>query len=149
MSARLSGHALCAEGKPCKRTDRRRSEPISYEIIHGASTGSALCECGEKSPALESDGARKRWHRAHKEQVRGGHEALNGNLVTEEEKVAIEALERQAKRWPRSLTLASMGSSLVVFHTGDERWEAVYPSMRAEAIVADDFGGIPNDGGDW
>lgn len=75
--------------------------------------------------------------------------AENGDPLTIDEHAAIQALRRLARRWPRSLTLASMGGSLVVFHTGDERWGAGLPIERAEAILADDFGGIPNDGGDW
>ena len=110
--SRLSGHALCAEGKPCKRTSRHRTPPYSYEIIHGTHIGSALCECGAKSPVLESDGARKRWHREHKEQLRGGYEAENGNTITEEEKRAIDALHQLAKRWPPSLILVSMAGEL-------------------------------------
>jgi hypothetical protein len=30
------------------------------------------CSCGELSPPLPSDGARKRWHRAHKEAIVAG-----------------------------------------------------------------------------
>jgi len=144
---RLSGHALCAEGKPCKRTSRHRTPPFSYDIIR-SSTGSALCECGEKSPVLESDGARKRWHRQHKEQVRGGYEAANGNLITEEELRAIQALHQLAGRWPQTLTLASMGGVLHVIHTDDERFHDPLRHVRAEAVL-DTIQGIPNDGGDW
>lgn len=68
--------------------------------------------------------------------------------VTEAEGKAIRSLERLAKRWPRSLTLASMGGSLVVIHTRDERFEAESGLERQEAIVADIYG-IPNTGGDW
>lgn len=75
--------------------------------------------------------------------------ADNGDLVTEDEAKAIRALQLLARRWPRSLTLASVGGSLVIFHTGDERWSAASGRERAEAILADDFNGIPNDGGDW
>lgn len=74
--------------------------------------------------------------------------ADNGDTVTEDEAKAIRALQVLARRWPRTLTLASMGGSLVVFHTGDERWGETR-TERQEAVLADDFGGIPNDGGDW
>lgn len=76
-------------------------------------------------------------------------EGENGDPLAEEEVKAIRSLHRLAKRWPRSLTLASMGGTLVVFHTGDPRWGERLPVERAEAVLADDFGGIPNDGGDW
>jgi hypothetical protein len=75
--------------------------------------------------------------------------ADNGDTITEEEAKAIRALQLLARRWPRSLTLASMGGTLVVFHTGDERWGESLGTDRAEAVLADDFNGIPNDGGDW
>lgn len=72
----------------------------------------------------------------------------NGDPLTREEVNAVRSLHRLAKRWPRTLTLASMGSSLCVFHTGDPRWGADLPSERGEAVL-DDIYGIPNDGGDW
>jgi|HubBroStandDraft_2_1064218.scaffolds.fasta_scaffold746199_2 hypothetical protein len=74
--------------------------------------------------------------------------ADNGDTITEQEAKAIRALQLLARRWPRSLTIASMGGSLVVFHTGDERWGGMR-AERAEAVLAEDFGGIPSDGGDW
>lgn len=140
---RLSGHALCAEGKPCRRTSKHRAPPYSYEIIHGTSSGSALCECGEKSPRLDSDGARKRWHRDHKEQVRGGYEMDNGHIVTEDEKRAIEALQRLAGRWPQSLTLFSWSGTLCIVRSEEDLFNGGDPN---DAIVAE-IGGIPNDGG--
>jgi hypothetical protein len=76
-------------------------------------------------------------------------EADNGDPLTEEEARAIRSLRVLARLWPRSLTLASMGGSLVVFHTGDPRWDASLGTDRAKAVLADDFSGIPNDGGDW
>lgn len=76
-------------------------------------------------------------------------EGDNGDPLTEDEAKAIRALHLLAKRWPRTLTLASMGGSLVVFHTGDERWGEPRDIERQEAVLAADFGGIPNDGGDW
>lgn len=71
----------------------------------------------------------------------------NGDSLTPDEVNAIRSLHRLAKRWPRTLTLASLGGSLVVLHTGDPRWGESLPHDRAEAIL-DDFNGIPNDGGD-
>lgn len=73
----------------------------------------------------------------------------NGDELTKEEAAAIAALRRLDARWPSSLTLASMGGSLVVFHTGDPRWGAFAGVDRAEAVLAEHFSGIPNDGGDW
>lgn len=32
--------------------------------------GSALCECGERSPDLPTTAARQRWHRDHKQAIR-------------------------------------------------------------------------------
>jgi hypothetical protein len=77
-----------------------------------------------------------------------GFEGKNGDPMTEEEVKAIRSLHRLAKRWPQTLTLASMGSSLCVLHTGDPRWGELLGIDRAKAIL-DDIDGIPNDGGDW
>ena len=65
------------------------------------------------------------------------------------ERDAIAALRRLAKRWPRSLTLASMDGELVVIRTGDERFDDRNGGDRDDAVIADDFRGIPNTGGGW
>lgn len=67
--------------------------------------------------------------------------------LTDEERNAIASLRRLAKRWPRSLTLASMDGSLVVFRTGDPVFDG--DTNRGECVIADDFAGIPNEGGGW
>ena len=69
------------------------------------------------------------------------------DLTTEELK-AIVKLQKLAKTWPRSLTLASMGGSLVVVKTGDPRFDAENTVERNEATI-DYIDGIPNTGGDW
>jgi hypothetical protein len=143
VTTRLSGHVLRGEGKPCRRTSKHRTPPYSYEIIHGTSSGRALCECGEKSPELDSDGARKRWHRQHKEQVRGGYEMDNGHLVTEAEKRAIEAFQRLASRWPESLTLFSWSGTLCIVRSEDDLYDGGDP----DAAVITTIEGIPNGGG--
>jgi hypothetical protein len=66
-STRLTGHALQHEGKPYGA-----GHLVKWRRVYGSSTGVALCECGQTSPVLESDAARKRWHRdVHKPAVRG------------------------------------------------------------------------------
>lgn len=68
--------------------------------------------------------------------------------LTPEEERAIASLKRLARKWPRSLTLVSMGGTLSVVRTNDERFDSPSGIDRQEAIVAD-IGGIPNTGGDW
>ena len=68
--------------------------------------------------------------------------------VTEEEEKATRSLQRLAKKWPQTLTLLSMGGSLSVVHTSDERMDSMSTLERQEAIIEDIYG-IPNDGGDW
>jgi hypothetical protein len=72
----------------------------------------------------------------------------NGGTLTEEEARTIGALHRLAKRWPPTLTLASMSGGLCVFHTGDPRWGLESGPDRQEAVL-DEIDGIPNDGGAW
>lgn len=62
-SPRLAGHFLWWDGKACDPTGRAH---------HG--TGHAHCECGERSPELPSNRARKQWHREHKDALRAGME---------------------------------------------------------------------------
>ena len=67
--------------------------------------------------------------------------------LTSEERNAIAALERLAKRWPPSLMLFSLSGVLCVVrphheHPGDD---GIY--IPDEAIITT-IDGIPNDGGD-
>ena len=55
---RLAGHALPREGRMYDERERRF-----------VSRAPAVCECGWTSPLLESDNARRRAHRLHKEDV--------------------------------------------------------------------------------
>jgi hypothetical protein len=66
-----------------------------------------------------------------------------GDPLTGEERNAIAALERLAKRWPQSLTLFSAASSLVVIRTGTSLLDSPY-----DDVVITMIDGIPNDGGD-
>ena len=72
-------------------------------------------------------------------------------LLTREEELAIKSLERLAKRWPRSLTLASMGGSLVVFPTDAPTLEMQGTGfgIDPEQVVCWIGTAIPNTGGDW
>lgn len=54
-SRRLAGHGLFWGGKADHPTGR------AY-----CGLGPALCECGERSPDLPTNNARKEWHRGHK-----------------------------------------------------------------------------------
>lgn len=61
---RVAGHELRMEGAPFNDAGvwnwpYRRTGP-----------GRGLCSCGDLSEELPSAAARKRWHRAHKEQVK-------------------------------------------------------------------------------
>jgi hypothetical protein len=64
MSNILPGHALRNEGRVFwdEHLERADDDPPSR--------GSAVCECGATSPVLDSDNARKRWHREHKDEMR-------------------------------------------------------------------------------
>lgn len=65
MSARVSGHALIAEGAPHGTVSGIR---IGYNGTSGE--GCAKCSCGAMSESLWSAAERKRWHRRHKEEWR-------------------------------------------------------------------------------
>lgn len=73
--------------------------------------------------------------------------------LTDDERRAIAALERLAKRWPRSLTLVSMDGGLQVvltkeYHDGNGQ-EFLPGNERQELCVVAHISGIPNDGGGW
>ena len=60
--------------------------------------------------------------------------------LTPEEAKALAALHRLSKIWPRSLTIFGWSGSLVVMDSEMER--------GPDAVIDDDFPGIPCDGGD-
>jgi hypothetical protein len=62
----LPGHALRNEGRVFWDEHLERADDSPQR----RTTGSAICECGATSPVLESDRARQRWHRAHKDEMR-------------------------------------------------------------------------------
>jgi hypothetical protein len=80
-STRLPGHGLLSEGKPYewRRGDEEDApswHPARYYGVgRWASSGCGICSCGAASPPLESDGARKRWHRVHKDEIRASVQA--------------------------------------------------------------------------
>lgn len=73
---------------------------------------------------------------------------IDPDVLTDDEQKAIASLKRLARKWPRSLTLVSMGGALAIIHTGDPRFLEDSALERHDAIL-DDIRGIPNTGGDW
>jgi hypothetical protein len=74
-NTRLSGHGLNSEGAAYERGGYTGNAWVPARSW----TGVALCECGETSPVLESNGARKRWHAQHKDAVRGAFDGAPGH----------------------------------------------------------------------
>lgn len=68
---RLAGHGLRSEGKPFQWSSESRRW-VRTNALYGADTGEgmALCSCGTASPMLLSNAERKRWHAAHKQEIR-------------------------------------------------------------------------------
>ena len=69
--------------------------------------------------------------------------------ITKEEQLAVNSLERLAKRWPKSLWLFSGGGTLCVMKYRDDGSVAVIPSGGVDpdyVVAAID---IVNSGGDW
>jgi hypothetical protein len=58
----VKGHTLRFEGMALYDDD-------GSGIYGWSRTGRGECSCGERSPVLESNAARKRWHREHKAEV--------------------------------------------------------------------------------
>jgi hypothetical protein len=59
----IPGHGLKSEGKPYGPG----TTGYGGHMRIAGRVGYALCSCGEISPDLESDNARKRWHKEHKQ----------------------------------------------------------------------------------
>lgn len=74
--------------------------------------------------------------------------------LTDEERRAIAALKRLAKRWPKTLWLFSAGGTLCVMRAGPDGDAVRRPGVDGEdsidpANVVDTVRGIITDGGDW
>ena len=65
--------------------------------------------------------------------------------LTSEERNAIAALERLAKRWPPSLMLFSLSGMLCVMRSDTE---IPRTEQMSDAAIITTIDGIPNDGGD-
>lgn len=62
----VAGHGLQREGRPF-----RRDFLWNRWIFLGPSgEGVGLCRCGQASPVLPTNAARRRWHNEHKAQAR-------------------------------------------------------------------------------
>ena len=67
-NTRLAGHGLEGEG-----IAHEPGQEVEHRVcggVWGSRTGYGLCECGATSPVLESDSARRKWHKAHKDEIR-------------------------------------------------------------------------------
>lgn len=71
-STRLPGHGLLSEGLPyVRRQGDEEDDPSWHRTDRWVHTGHGVCSCGTASPEpLNTNGARKRWHREHKERLR-------------------------------------------------------------------------------
>ena len=67
-AAIVKGHSLVGEGAAFTPAGER----VLWNSTSGV--GHAFCSCGERSEALLSAAARKRWHRQHKTDVSCDHE---------------------------------------------------------------------------
>ena len=78
-SSRLRGHGLLSEGRPyIWRQGDEEDAPSWHRADRWEHAGHGVCSCGAASPdALETNGARQRWHKAHKEQIRSGEAAIS------------------------------------------------------------------------
>lgn len=61
---------LLSEGFPYERRQGDEEDTPSWHRTRQTREGCGVCSCGASSPVLETDGARKRWHRQHKDQLR-------------------------------------------------------------------------------
>ena len=78
-NTKLSGHVLVGQGIAHEPGDE-----IEHHVcggLWGNRVGYALCECGATSPVLDSDSARRRWHKTHKDEIRSDEDAYAADLA--------------------------------------------------------------------
>ena len=66
--------------------------------------------------------------------------------LSDTERLAIDGLQRLARRWPPSLTLLSTEGSLEVIHTADYHGYYDLTDDQREELVLATVHGIPSDG---
>lgn len=64
----LRGHALRSEGAAYRPGDEGVLVRVRWNSVAGDGVGA--CECGAASRVLGSAAARRRWHAAHKDEIR-------------------------------------------------------------------------------
>jgi hypothetical protein len=66
-------------------------------------------------------------------------EADNGDEISEQEAVAIQAIRELFAVWPRSLYIVRSGENMGVIRAGDPRWLSRDRAERQDAFLAGDF----------
>lgn len=69
--------------------------------------------------------------------------------LTQEERRAISALKRLAKKWPRTLWLFSASGTLNVMRTGEDGGHVILATEGIDPDYSITTIDIPNSGGDW
>lgn len=69
-STRLPGHGLLSEGHPYEWRQGDEEDTPSWHRVARHWRGHGVCQCGAASPELDTNGARKRWHKDHKQAER-------------------------------------------------------------------------------
>ncbi len=72
-----------------------------------------------------------------------------GGLMTVDEKKAVDALRRLAKKWPDTLWIFADGNSLHVTRCGKDGERVMLPTEGVDPDMIVESINIPNDGGDF
>ena len=66
---RVRGHGLQNEGAPYLADESGGWSRVGLRWMGVSGTGRGICSCGKASPIFDSAHQRKKWHRAHKEEM--------------------------------------------------------------------------------
>ena len=69
--------------------------------------------------------------------------------VTKKEQLAVNALKKVAKKWPKSLWLFSANGTLCIMKKDIDGHVAILPTLGVDPDYVVDTIDIENDGGDW
>lgn len=129
---------------------------------HSLSEGSTACSCGEESPTVASDRARRRWHRAHKEERRAAEFPADHGRERDSEGHCLcrvchdrqreskarhqgsESAQRRRHEWNRQQTLTggrpNESGWPVMVQQGRGSWLIARSCLRCHALrMADEF----------
>ncbi|MFC6080979.1 hypothetical protein [Sphaerisporangium aureirubrum] len=127
-SNRVPGHTLVAEGAAFLPDPNTGGTMLNRTGWHGC----GLCSCGETSDTLSSNNQRKRWHREHKDTIRG---KLSSTIPPLAYAAAEKAIRAGVRIRPGEHAAAELAAGKQIILSGTEAEYAARLGVGAAAPI--------------